>query len=150
MIYVAAITGFILLLGNLALFLLIRRQLLARLSAFLELRGENQSEFWDTVDIISDKAGHKVATHLKAFFMGTQGGSARRERAVEGAIAEDVLAQQSPMLSAIAGSFPALSKLIKKNPALADLAQKALSQQGQPEQRGDNGGISEIKDLNQY
>jgi len=66
--------------------------------------------------------------------MGQRSGEVRAERAVEGAIAEDVARNAHPMVGPILDHMPELKKTLRKNPGLLDFALSKLVDMG--EKRG--------------
>lgn len=84
------------------------------------------SPFAQLTDVVSQVMARSIVAQFKTTFMGIQSGLARGSKAVEGALAQDMLAQESPLAGSLLASFPALSKALRKNPALGALAQIAL------------------------
>ena len=112
---------------------------IAVLRLYFENRGDQPSEFAKFIDILTDQFGAKVSQSLKATFMGVQSVDAKNSAKIEGAITKDVAAAGSPLLGVAMQSFPALAKLIAKNPALAGQAQSILAGLGKPGTMPGNG-----------
>lgn len=130
----AFITGLTVLLGNfLALFIISRyisrqkRQLVAVLRAYFETTSEQPSEFSNFIDIVGDRFSSKMAQNLKTVFMGVQSVDSKNLKKLDGALVTDLMAQSSPLLGTIAESFPAVGKMIRKNPNLIPLLQGLLT-----------------------
>jgi len=112
----------------LVLFLLNLRAVLAGISAFATPAREGETTpLAELVAQISGQFSDDIMSKAKHTFLGMQGGAARQSGAVEGAIAEDLVSIQSPVLGAIMQAFPALSKKIQRNPGLAPLALQYLA-----------------------
>ena len=133
----AIITGLVVVVANLALFSLLARRynrekasLLAGLRLYFEAHGDQPSEFSKFLDIVVDRASAKMAQSLKMVFYGTQSGEAKNVKRLDGALVQDLMEAQSPMLATIAQSFPAVGKLIRKNPNLIPLLQGILAKKG--------------------
>lgn len=117
------ITGAVILTGIFVAYAMIKRKIVRRISAFVSPLGDGQaSELAVMINGIVAGIASSTAQSLKAVFMGEQSGSDRAERRVA---ADQALS--SPMLSMIAGSFPAVGKMIRKNPALAPLVEGVVS-----------------------
>ncbi len=136
----AFLIGFMVILANFVLAFVIFRAFKRQKDAFFTtLRNyfespdaDTPSEFALVVAQISDRFSTDVMTKAKTTFMGVQSGEAKREKQVAGALAQDSIGLSSPMIGAALESFPALRKLISKNPAIAPLALSALSKLGSP------------------
>lgn len=78
----------------------------------------------------------KISASIKSTFMGIQSGVNRGEESVDLAVMQD----SSPVLGAIMSSFPALRKVLRRNPNLAGYAlDKVLSMAGKTGQDKSNG-----------
>jgi mannose/fructose/N-acetylgalactosamine-specific phosphotransferase system component IID len=84
----------------------------------------------NTSQIVADMVGRSIVATIKSTFMSKQSGEARALTAIQGDLAEGALGA-SP-LGALLGSFPALKKTLRRNPALVDMALSAF-------QKGNNG-----------
>lgn len=78
------------------------------------------------VDTIAQMFARALVALVKTTQMGELSGVVRAEKAVNSAIAEDLVSQQ-PVLSAILQQFPALKKTLRRNPQLMDMAIQSLS-----------------------
>lgn len=133
MILAGIVTGIIVAAANAAVFLLLLRRLQAEKSALLqtiqlyfEADKDKQSEFANLIDQVSSRFGFHVAQSLKATFMAHQSAESKNVSKVEAAITSDLISQKSPLLGAIANSFPAVSKLLAKNQNLMPLVEQYL------------------------
>lgn len=91
---------------------------------------------------LADIFARSIVAQLKATFMGKQSGDVRAEKAVSADIAEDMLAQSNPLISAALDSFPTLKKSLRRNPGLIDYAIKKFlngSQSAPPVTHDGNG-----------
>jgi len=79
-----------------------------------------------TVDVGCDMFARAVMARAKTTFMGQMSGEVRQEQAIDGAIAEDTARLAHPMAGALMDSFPAVRKVLRKNPQLLDFALKKL------------------------
>lgn len=145
MFLTAIIGGSVVFLGNILLLFFFYRAynrqkqaLLTTLRAYFEApNAETPSQFAMLTDAIATQAGEKLSYCLKSTFMGAQAGEAKNVKRLEGDILQDAMAQNSPVLAAIAQSFPAVSERLKGNPALLPLIMKMIPGLGvKPE--GDN------------
>ena len=59
--------------------------------------------------------------------MGQQSGQVRQEKAVEGAIAEDLVRAAHPLAGTLLDAMPELRKTLKRNPGLLDFALSKLA-----------------------
>ena len=100
-----------------------KKVLVGQIRQYFESQAGEPSEFSRLVDIISDRFSFKVAQSLKAIFMGTQSVDSKNAKRLDSALVTDLITQQSPMFGAIAGSFPAVGKLLSKNPNLIPMLQ---------------------------
>jgi len=67
-----------------------------------------------------------VVARIKTSLMGSQSGQVRQEKAVEGAIAEDVARAAHPLAGTLLDAMPELRKTLRKNPHLLDFALSKL------------------------
>lgn len=118
------VTGIVILAGIYIAYSALKRKIWRRITAFVTPSVDGQlSELATMVNGIVAGIASSTAQSLKAVFMGEQSGSDRAERRAQ----SDVALSGSPMLSMIAGSFPAVGKIIRKNPALAPLIEGLAS-----------------------
>ena len=146
MLITVILTGIFLILAQVALFLVAKRQLHAGLTSFISPRGDNPSEFAEIIGVITDQAATKNAASLKAVFMGQNSVVSKNAERLDNAVATDLVSQQSPMLGMGLSMFPNLSKLVTKNPGalqmLATFMQGPGLSKGQ-EIETDNGEVHE-------
>jgi len=94
---------------------------------FITPKGPEQaSPLADVVDVGADMFGRSITARLKATFMGQMSGQVRQEKAVEGAIAEDVARAAHPLAGTLLDAMPELRKTLRKNPGLLDFALSKL------------------------
>ncbi|KKM23370.1 hypothetical protein LCGC14_1615900 [marine sediment metagenome] len=146
MILTVALIGSAVVLINVLLILAVYRRFsrekqafIAVLQSYFEPHGEDPSEFSKVINIVTDQFGVKMAQSLKSTFMGVQSVDAKNTARIEGAITKDAVSAGSPLLGVAMQSFPALAKLIAKNPALAGQAQTILAGLGNPGSMPGNG-----------
>lgn len=146
MLISAVILGAVFFLANLSLAIFFHRlynrekqKFIALLRAYFEAPNkETPSYFASVTDNIAGQFAYRLSNTLKATFMGVQSGAAKQESKLQEALNIDLLTQKSPMAGAILTSFPAVQKLVKGNPALADAAASMLASIGK--QKDDRGG----------
>jgi len=80
----------------------------------------------DVVSVGSDMVARSIVAQAKGTFMGLKSGEVRAERAVEGAIAEDVARSAHPLAGTLLDAMPELRKTLRKNPQLLDFALSKL------------------------
>jgi len=116
------------------------RELQSTLREFVTPKGPEQpSPLADVVDVGADMVARAVTARIKTSLMGQQSGQVRQERAVEGAIAEDMVRAAHPLAGTLLDSMPELKKTLKRNPALLDFALSklgAMQQQNQAPEAG--------------
>jgi hypothetical protein len=91
------------------------------------------------VDASAIMIGRAITAQLKATFMSGEASAARQGKAIAGDIAED-LASQNPILGTIMSMFPRVSKSIRRNPKLVDLALSQLGGGGAHAESNTQGG----------
>jgi len=94
---------------------------------------EEASPLASCVDVGADMVARAVTARIKTSLMGSQSGQVRQEKAVEGAIAEDMVRGAHPLASTLLDAMPELRKTLRKNPALLDFALSKLGAM-QPQQ----------------
>jgi len=115
------------------------RDLQTTLRAFITPTGPDQaSPLANVVDVGADMVARAVTARIKTSLMGSQSGQVRAEKAVEGAIAEDMVRAAHPLAGTLLDTMPELRKTLRKNPALLDFALSKLGamqkqQQSAPE-----------------
>jgi len=93
---------------------------------------EEASPLANCVDVGADMVARAVTARIKTSLMGSQSGQVRQEKAIEGAIAEDIVRAAHPLAGTLLDAMPELRKTLKKNPALLDFALSKLgAMQGQ-------------------
>ncbi len=131
------------------LFLVRVRGVYRDIVAYITPQGEGEpSPLARTVEAAGDMLARSLVAQAKGAFMGKQSAAVRGETAIAGDIAEDLLAQRSPVISAILQSFPTLKKTIRRNPQLLDIALSKLAgglgSGGSPAPGPDNGNTHQL------
>ena len=104
------------------------RDLQTTLRAFISPTGpEEASPLASVVDVGADMVARAVTARIKTSLMGSASGQVRQEKAVEGAIAEDMVRAAHPLAGTILDAMPELRKTLKKNPQLLDFALSKLA-----------------------
>jgi len=112
------------------------RELEATFRVFVTPKGpEEASPLASVVDIAADMVARAVTARIKTSLMGSQSGQVRQEKAVDGAIAEDLARAAHPLAGTLLDAMPELRKTLRKNPGLLDfaLAKLGAMQQKQPQ-----------------
>lgn len=99
-------------------------------SFFIPDKEGEASPFAKGVDVVSGMIARALVAQLKTVYMGERSGAVRSEKAIQGDLALD-LAGQNPALSTLLGAFPNLSKTLRRNPGLLDLAMGIMSRRSQ-------------------
>lgn len=106
-----------------------------------------------TWEAACDMLARAVMARATTAVMTASSAVSRAARAVEGDIMEDMAREQSPVAGFVLDRFPTLSKTLKRNPALMDLAMSTLQKvmAGAQNKGGagasTNGATSSITDL---
>jgi len=109
------------------------RELEATLRVFVTPKGPDQaSPLASCVDVAADMVARAVTARIKTSLMGSQSGQVRQEKAVEGAIAEDMVRAAHPLAGTLLDAMPELRKTLKKNPQLLDFALSKLAGMNSP------------------
>jgi len=87
---------------------------------------EEASHLANVVDVGAGMVARAVTAQIKTSLMGSQSGLVRQEAAVDGAIAEDMVRAAHPMAGVLLDNMPTLSKTLRKNPGLLDIALSKL------------------------
>ena len=124
------LTGFFLLLANVALLWYVKHRFSVGLRSYFAARGDHPSEFASLVGIILDQSAAKNAQSLKSVFMGQNSVSAKNAGRLDQAITTDIIGQQSPLLGMGMSMFPNLNKLITKNPGALEMLASFMKGQG--------------------
>jgi len=108
------------------------RELQSTIREFVTPKGpEEASPLANVVDVGADMVARAVTARIKTSLMGSQSGQVRQEKAIEGAIAEDVVRAAHPLAGTLLDAMPELRKTLKKNPALLDFALSKLGAMSQ-------------------
>lgn len=115
----------------LAVFLLKLRGVYRDILSFItpENAGD-ESELSRLVKPVLNEFASKIVDNAKVTLMGYKSGQARADKAVEAAMAKDLINLKSPLAGAALGAFPFLQKLIDRNPGLAGAALEKLGSLG--------------------
>jgi len=109
------------------------RELQSTLREFVTPKGpEEASPLASVVDVGADMVARAVTARIKTSLMGSQSGQVRQEKAVDGAIAEDLARAAHPLAGTLLDAMPELRKTLRKNPALLDFALSKLAGMQQP------------------
>jgi len=99
------------------------RELQSTIRDFVTPKGpEEASPLANVVDAGADMVARAVTARIKTSLMGSQSGQVRQEKAIEGAIAEDVARAAHPLAGTLLDAMPELRKTLRKNPGLLDFA----------------------------
>jgi len=99
------------------------RDLQSTIREFVTPKGPGEaSPLANVVDVGADMVARAVTARIKTSLMGSQSGQVRQEKAIEGAIAEDVARAAHPLAGTLLDAMPELRKTLRKNPALLDFA----------------------------
>jgi len=114
------------------------RDLQGTFEEFVRPKGpEEASPLANCVDVGADMVARAVTARIKTSLMGSQSGQVRQEKAIEGAIAEDVARAAHPLAGTLLDAMPELRKTLRKNPGLLDFALSKLGAVQQQQQQGD-------------
>jgi len=114
------------------------REIESTLRDFCTAKGPDEaSPLANVVDVAADMVARAVTVRIKTSLMGSQSGEVRQEKAVEGAIAEDMVRAAHPLAGTLLDAMPELRKTLRKNPHLLDFA---LSKLGAMQQQQSPGG----------
>jgi len=103
------------------------RELQATIREFVTPKGPDEaSPLASVVDVGADMVARAVTARIKTSLMGQQSGQVRQEKAVEGAIAEDLARAAHPLAGTLLDAMPELRKTLRKNPGLLDFALSKL------------------------
>jgi len=95
----------------------------ATFGEFVRPKGpEEASPLANCVDVGADMVARAVTARIKTSLMGQQSGEVRQEKAVDGAMAEDLVRAAHPLAGTLLDSMPELRKTLRKNPQLMDYA----------------------------
>ena len=104
------------------------RDLQSTIRVFVTPKGpEEASPLASVVDVGAGMVARAVTAQIKTSLMGQQSGQVRQERAIDGAIAEDMARAAHPLAGTLLDAMPELRKTLRKNPALLDFALSKLS-----------------------
>lgn len=82
---------------------------------------DQPSQFGSFVDIVTSQLASKIVSSVRAQLNQASGVVSRNDKAVDGALATDILSAASPIAGMALNAFPQLAKLIKKNPSVVGL-----------------------------
>jgi len=109
------------------------RDLQSTIREFVTPKGpEEASPLANVVDVGADMVARAVTARIKTSLMGSQSGLVRQEKAVDGAIAEDMARAAHPLAGTLLDAMPELRKTLRKNPGLLDFALSKLGSMQQP------------------
>jgi len=109
------------------------RDLHSTIRDFVTPKGpEEASPLASVVDVAADMVARAVTARIKTSLMGQQSGQVRQEKAVDGAIAEDLARAAHPLAGTLLDAMPELRKTLRKNPGLLDFALSKLAAMQQP------------------
>jgi len=104
------------------------RELQRTVREFCSPKGpEEASPLANVVDVGADMVARAVTARIKTSLMGSASGQVRQEKAIEGAIAEDMVRAAHPLAGTLLDAMPELRKTLKKNPGLLDFALSKLA-----------------------
>jgi len=113
------------------------RDLQSTIREFVTPKGPDEaSPLASVVDVGADMVARAVTARIKTSLMGSQSGQVRQEKAVEGAIAEDMVRAAHPLAGTLLDAMPELRKTLKKNPQLLDFALSKLAGMQEKKQQG--------------
>jgi len=108
------------------------RDLQRTFGEFVRPKGpEEASPLANCVDVGADMVARAVMARAKTTFMGQQSGQVRQEKAVDGAIAEDLARAAHPLAGTLLDAMPELRKTLRRNPGLLDFALSKLGAMGE-------------------
>lgn len=102
----------------------------------------------ESAQVVADMVARSMVAQVKTTLMGMESGLVRSQKALDGAVVDDMIAQSNPLISGLLSAFPNVRKMIKKNPALLDSAIGLLAKSkiAQPTSSGNGQGkITEFK-----
>ena len=97
------------------------------IKAYFQGDQEHPSEANILLDTISKKFAGSFTASIKANLLAFQSASVRQERQLAGALVED---SAPPLLGALLSQFPAVGKIIRKNPELAQMLMQSVASLG--------------------
>ncbi len=104
-----------------------KRNFLNKVQEIQVPKGDGQlSELGEFTQAIGQAMGQSIVLSLKQTAYGQASGAARQEKAVDGAIVQDMIGLGNPVLGLLINQMPKLSKAINKNPELAAMAAQKL------------------------
>jgi len=104
------------------------RDLQSTVRTFITPKGpEEASPLATIVDVGADMVARAVTARIKTSLMGSQSGVVRQEKAVDGAIAEDLARAAHPLAGTLLDAMPELRKTLRRNPGLLDFALQKLA-----------------------
>ena len=129
---------------NVLFFLTVKRKIAAFERNFNDFitppRDGEKSGLDDLITNLSWNIGHSAFTQVRSMMASSESADARARKAVDGAVSEDLLSAANPVLASLLDSMPALKKIIRKNPALADYAVDRLMKGNSSVKQVESGG----------
>jgi hypothetical protein len=123
---------------NAAIFFMFRRKLSALQRNYHEFvtpeHAGEKSGLDEFVDRLSYNIGHSAFTQVRSMMASSESASVRGQKAVDSAISEDLLSSVNPLLAGLLDTMPALRKVVRRNPALADYALEKITSKVQTQQ----------------
>lgn len=102
--------------------------LITTLKAYFETNDpDTPSQFGAFIDIVSSQFASKLVSSLRAQINQMASVGARQENQINAALTTDMISQM-PLAGALLSAFPALGKMVKKNPAIAGLVQSKIEE----------------------
>ncbi len=142
MILAIIISQFVLAGGFIFLYLREKRRFFNKLHDLQVPRGEDQlSELGQVTQAVSSQIGQSIVLSLKQTAFGQASGAARQEKAIDGAIVQDMIGLSNPLMGAAIKSMPTLAKWINKHPDAAALAAQKLAGVIGGHGKSDNGEV---------
>jgi len=143
MVLTAILAGFLVLLGNSLLILLIYRRYQVEKRAAIALvklyfaapDDKTPSEFAQLVQTIGGVFASQVLQAFKSSSMGSASVASKNESRAELALMQDAATQANPAIGMLLNQFPQLAKLAMKNPAAQTLLANILNRGSTGEKR---------------
>lgn len=94
----------------------------------IALYNAEKTDFAQNLPTIGKLIGESLSMSVRNAFAGAASGPARLEKGLEGALTQDLLDQNNPLLAGILNAFPSVKKYILKNPAMVPQLLQLLGQ----------------------
>lgn len=118
-----------------------KRRILGALHAYIEHPDEN-NPVAQLTGMVATQFTNIMLHHISQTGKGLASGASRQGKAVDAAIARDVIAAENPLIGYAINAMPILAKLTRKNPELMTLAAERLGPMLK-QKSGDGGGANE-------